>query len=79
MAAPGLGELSWHILHHDARALATKSKGYCGGAIMLNMLLFLPRIFRYFGMFQTAIGVLRPMWPHLSRIWGRMYGTRAIA
>ncbi len=38
---------------------------------MINMLMFLPRLFRYFGMFQTFIGVVRPMWPNLSRFWQR--------
>ncbi|MDQ0188440.1 hypothetical protein J2S03_000244 [Alicyclobacillus cycloheptanicus] len=38
---------------------------------MINILMFLPRLFRYFGMFQTFIGFVRPIWPHLSRFWQR--------
>jgi hypothetical protein len=38
---------------------------------MLSALLFLPRLFRYFGIFQTFIGVVRPLWPHLTRMWQR--------
>ncbi|QQE76908.1 hypothetical protein [Alicyclobacillus sp. SO9] len=39
---------------------------------MMNVLMFLPRLFRYFGMFQTFIGVVRPIWPHLAQIWQRV-------
>jgi hypothetical protein len=45
------------------------------GECMLSMLMFLPRLFRYFGMFQTFIGFVRPVWPHLSRLW---QGNKAI-
>jgi hypothetical protein len=38
---------------------------------MLSALLFLPRLFRYFGLFQTFIGVVRPLWPHVTRMWQR--------
>lgn len=38
---------------------------------MMSVLLFLPRLFRYFGMFQTVLGFVRPLWPQLSRIWRR--------
>lgn len=38
---------------------------------MLSILMFLPRLFRYFGMFQSVVGFIRPVWPRLSRLWGR--------
>lgn len=38
---------------------------------VINVLMFLPRLFRYFGMFQSFIGVVRPFWPRISRIWKR--------
>jgi hypothetical protein len=38
---------------------------------VFNVLLFLPRLFQYFGMFQTFIGVIRPFWPHMARLWQR--------
>lgn len=38
---------------------------------MINILMFLPRLFRYFGMFQTFLGVVRPIWPHVARFWQR--------
>lgn len=38
---------------------------------MFSWLLFLPRMFRYFGMFQMFIGAVRPFWPYLSRFWQR--------
>ncbi|EPZ48903.1 hypothetical protein [Alicyclobacillus acidoterrestris] len=37
----------------------------------MRFLLFLPQLFRFFGMFQTFIGVVRPAWPFLSRFWQR--------
>ncbi|EJY56404.1 hypothetical protein URH17368_0929 [Alicyclobacillus hesperidum URH17-3-68] len=44
-------------------------------AVMLSMLMFLPRLFRYFGMFQTFVGIVRPVWPFLSRFWSRQPAT----
>lgn len=38
---------------------------------MLSMLMFLPRLFQYFGMFQSFIGFVRPVLPFLSRMWSR--------
>lgn len=38
---------------------------------MVSLLMFLPRLFQYFGMFQSFIGVVRPVWPYLSRFWNR--------
>ncbi len=35
------------------------------------MLLFLPRLFRYFGMFQMFMSVVRPWWPRIARLWQR--------
>ncbi len=46
---------------------------------MIHMLLFLPRLFRYFGMFQTFITVIRPFWPRLARLWQRPQPTVAPA
>ncbi|WP_169787882.1 hypothetical protein [Alicyclobacillus ferrooxydans] len=46
---------------------------------MLSVLLFLPRLFRYFGMFQTFIGFVRPVWPHLARLWQRPQVSGAAA
>ncbi|WP_277990947.1 MULTISPECIES: hypothetical protein [Alicyclobacillus] len=38
---------------------------------MLSILAFLPRVFRYFGMFQMFFGFVRPFWPMISRVWRR--------
>ncbi|WAH44356.1 hypothetical protein NZD89_13765 [Alicyclobacillus fastidiosus] len=43
---------------------------------MVSLLMFLPQLFRYFGMFQSFMGFVRPAWPFLSRIWRR---TPAVA
>ncbi|SFU98552.1 hypothetical protein [Alicyclobacillus macrosporangiidus] len=34
----------------------------------MHMLLWLPRLFRYFGWFQAIVGFVRPLWPRLSRM-----------
>ncbi len=39
---------------------------------MVSILMFLPRLFRYFGMFQTFYSVVRPIWPFVSRLWQRV-------
>jgi hypothetical protein len=35
---------------------------------VMHMLLWLPRLFRYFGWFQAIVGFVRPLWPRLSRM-----------
>ncbi|MDP9728682.1 hypothetical protein ACOJUR_10010 [Alicyclobacillus tolerans] len=35
---------------------------------MISMLMFLPRLFRYFGMFQSFMGFVRPLFPQMKRI-----------
>ncbi len=39
--------------------------------------MMLPRLLRYFGMFQVFFGVVRPLWPYVSRLWQRRSGAPA--
>lgn len=72
---PGLGELRQGDVeraHSGLRLSAYDSTGDMdGGGIVINVLMFLPRLFRYFGMFQSVIGFVRPFWPHIARFWQR--------
>ncbi|PWK14464.1 hypothetical protein [Tumebacillus permanentifrigoris] len=40
---------------------------------MATLLLFLPRLFQFFGTFRGFYGFLRPFWPMISG----MFGSRA--
>ncbi|MGB8954758.1 MAG: hypothetical protein WCC10_05255 [Tumebacillaceae bacterium] len=42
---------------------------------MASLLLFLPRLFQFFGYFQQFSGFLRPLWPMISG----MFGQRRVA
>jgi len=41
--------------------------------IVASLLLFLPRMFQFFGYFQQFFGFVRPIWPMLSSFFSRRH------
>jgi hypothetical protein len=38
---------------------------------MASLLLFLPRLFQFFGVFRNFVGFVQPMWPFVRQFFGR--------
>lgn len=38
---------------------------------MASLLLFLPRLIQFFGVFRGVFGFFQPMWPYISQFFNR--------
>jgi hypothetical protein len=64
-------DVQWNVDLPRTLHRRTTRKSVPGVMSMIHMLMFLPRLFRYFGMFQTFVSVIRPFWPRLAQFWQR--------
>lgn len=46
---------------------------------MLSMLVWVPRILQFFGMFRGVVGVVGPLWPRISAYFRQRHGGAARA